>query len=234
MDKLGLAGNVLAAQQHGLGDQVVAQLRVLIITGKIPAGAHLVESQLSANFQVSRGPIRDALAQLEAEGLVESRRRGVFVRGLTTRDIEELYAVREAVELMALRVAATAPESAWDLARDPLVRMHAAAESGDHLGFAHADMAFHDTFYEIGGYRRLRQVWGQYSPTFEVLLELTTAEDVDLGPSYQSHLEIHDQMRAGQLDKALVTLQEHLLGSRSRLLTAVARMSQQSDLEGGR
>lgn len=232
MDEIGaLTGRVLAPRQQILGDQVLEQLRVLIITGQLPAGTHLVEAQLSATFDVSRGPIRDALAQLEAEGLVESRRRGSFVRGLTTKDIDELYAVREAIELMALRGAATAQESSWALARGPLEDMRHAAKAGDHLGFAHADMAFHASFYAIADNSRLRQVWNQYEPTFAVLLELTTAEDIDLGPSYESHVEIHDQMLAGELDKATVSLQEHLLGSRARLVSAFARMTLSGELQ---
>lgn len=220
-----LAGRVLAPRQQILGEQVLEQLRVLIITGQLSAGTHLVEAQLSATFDVSRGPIRDALAQLEAEGLVESRRRGVFVRGLTTKDIDELYAVREAIEVMALRGASQAPAGAFAAAEGPLRDMRAASAAGDHLAFAHADMAFHASFYAIADNSRLRQVWSQYEPTFAVLLELTTAEDIDLGPSYESHVDIHDQMRAGELDKATVSLQEHLLGSRARLTSAFARMT---------
>jgi len=220
-----LAGRVLAPRQQVLGEQVLEQLRVLIVTGKLPAGTHLVEAQLSATFQVSRGPIRDALAQLESEGLVESRRRGVFVRGLTTKDIDELYSLREAIEVQALRVAALSPSAPWDLAQPSLDDMRVAAASGDHLAFAHADMAFHASFYDVADHSRLRQIWSQYAPTFGVLLEMTTAEDIDLGPSYESHVEIHAQMRAGELDRATVSLQEHLLGSRSRLMTAFARLT---------
>ncbi len=220
-----LTGGVLAPRQQILGEQVLEQLRVLIITGKLPAGTHLVEAQLSATFQVSRGPIRDALSQLEAEGLVESRRRGSFVRGLTTRDIDELYSVREAIELQALRVASHMPVESWELAQPSLDEMREASAVGDHLRFAQADMAFHASFYDVAGHTRLRQIWSQYAPTFAVLLELTTAEDIDLGPSYESHVEIHEQMRLGELDRATVSLQEHLLGSRSRLVSAFARMT---------
>ncbi|GAA2239178.1 GntR family transcriptional regulator [Herbiconiux moechotypicola] len=218
-----LAGSIIAPRAKVLGDQVLEQLRVLIITGKLPVGTHLVESQLSTTFDVSRGPIRDALAQLEIEGLVENRRRGVFVRGLTTHDIDELYTVREAIEVAALRLTATAPRESWDLALAPLAAMHAAAAERDHLTFAHADMAFHASFYAIADHRRLQRVWQQYEPTFAVLLELTTAEDIDLGPSYESHVEIHRQALDGEIDKATVSLQEHLLGSRSRLVSAFAR-----------
>lgn len=226
-----LAASVLTPRQQVLGEQVLEQLRVLIITGQLSAGTHLVEAQLSTTFQVSRGPIRDALAQLESEGLVESRRRGSFVRGLTTKDIDELYSLREAIEMQALRVSALLPDAPWQLAEPSLDEMRAAAAAGDHLAFAHADMAFHATFYDIADHSRLRKIWSQYAPTFGVLLEMTTAEDLDLGPSFESHVEIHEQMRAGELEKATVSLQEHLLGSRSRLMSAFARLTLADSLE---
>lgn len=230
MRDLNLNSTVVAPQASVLGKQVVDQMRVLIITGEIPAGTHLVEHQLSSMFDVSRGPIRDALSTLEAEGLVENRRRGSFVVGLTARDIDELYSVREAMEVAALKVAANAPREAWQQSLGPLEAMRMAAETGDHLEFAHADMAFHASFYSIADHRRLQRIWQQYEPTFSVLLELTTAEDIDLGPSYQSHVEIHNQMMSGQLSEATTCLQEHLLGSRTRLVKAFARLSTEGSL----
>lgn len=226
------AGQVLPPRQQGLGDQVLEQLRVLIVTGRLAPGTHLVEAQLSTTFDVSRGPIRDALAQLENEGLVEARRRGVFVRGLTAHDIDELYAVREAIETMALRHATQAGPAAWGAAEAPLHAMEEAAASGDHLVFAHADMAFHASFYAIANQSRLQRIWQQYEPTFGVLLEMTTAEDIDLGPSYQSHVDIHRLALEGDLDGATLTLREHLVGSRSRLISAYARMTLANGLEG--
>ena len=65
-----------------------------------------------------------------------------------------------------------------------------------------------------------------------MLLELTTAEDVDLGPSYESHVEIYQQMISGEIETASTSLQEHLLGSRSRLVSAYARMTLGDDIEG--
>jgi len=207
-----------------LGQQVLEQLRVLIITGELRPGTHLVESQLSATFDVSRGPVRDALAQLEAEGLVESRRRGSFVVGLEEHDISELYSLRQSLELLAMREATARADADWSLATTALERMREAANEGDYPEFARADLDFHSTFYTIAGHRRLAKVWQQYEPTFAVLLTLTTAEDVDLHPSFDSHAEILTQLQHGQIDEAATTLDEHLLGSRTRLTAAHRRL----------
>jgi GntR family transcriptional regulator of gluconate operon len=223
------ASDLAIPQATELGQKVLEQLRVLIITGQLAPGTHLVEAQLSASFAVSRGPVRDALSQLEAEGLVEARRRGVFVIGLTSRDIDELYSLREGMELLAIGETLRHDHSTeWHIAESPLSQMKLAAEQGDYASFARADLNFHGSFYDIAGHRRLQKMWQQYEPTFAVLLTLTTAEDVDLLPSYESHVEIHNHMKLGDLDKATVALREHLLGSRNRLVSAHARLTKEA------
>src|SRR5699024_7196726 len=114
-----------------LGQQVVDQLRRLIITRQLPTGTHLVEAQLSANFAVSRGPVRDALRQLETEGLVESRRRGSFVIGLGVDDLEELYGLRQLLEAEAVRLFVRRPEEQLSGAQGAREQMEQAAQEGD-------------------------------------------------------------------------------------------------------
>lgn len=207
-----------------LGTHVTAQLRRLIIEGELAPQTHLVESQLSETFDVSRGPIRDALRQLEAEGLVQSRRRGVFVVGLSTDDIEELYSLREVLELKALQLVQAAESVQWKLLETQIEAMRAAAEVNDRRTFAEADLAFHSAFYTLSGHGRLQSIWRQYEPTFAVMLSMTNAEDRDLGPTFTDHVELYNLARSGAPDTAAQTLREHLDGSRQRLLRAYHRL----------
>ncbi|WP_226925027.1 GntR family transcriptional regulator [Georgenia thermotolerans] len=205
-----------------LGRHVVDHLRRLIITGQLAAGTHLVESQLSETFDVSRGPVRDALRQLEAEGLVESRRRGVFVIGLTVDDIEELYVLRHLLEAEAVRQCMRRGGDLLEL--DAIVlTMGEAAREGDAAAFAEADLEFHSAFYALAGHRRLEKVWQQYRPTFADMLSVTNAEDRDLAPIHRDHLDLLARVRAGDQPGALSLLREHIDGSRERMLTAYAR-----------
>lgn len=205
-----------------LGQHVVDHLRRLIITGELQAGTHLVESQLSESFDVSRGPVRDALRQLETEGLVESRRRGVFVIGLTGEDIEELYVLRQALEAEAVRLCMEAG-SPLPEAHSALQRMSVAAERSDPAAFAEADLAFHSAFYVHSGHRRLGSVWQQYRPTFAGMLSVTNAEDRELTPTYRNHVELLDLIVAGDHAAVVPALREHIDGSRTRMLTAYTR-----------
>jgi GntR family transcriptional regulator of gluconate operon len=206
-----------------LGQRVVDHLRRLIIGGKLPAGTHLVESRLSARFDVSRGPVRDALRQLEVEGLVESRRRGVFVIGVTVDDIEELYSLRQLIEAEAIALCVRRGTGDAATLAQALTRMGDAAEAGDSDAFAEADLDFHTAFYDASGHRRLAALWQQYRPTFAAMLALTNAEDRDLKPTFQDHVQLHRLISAGDLEGAQALLQEHIDGSRRRLLAAYSR-----------
>jgi GntR family transcriptional regulator of gluconate operon len=215
-------------EQTALGTHVAHQLRYAVITGQLAAGQRLVEHVLAEQFNVSRGPIRDALRELAQEGLLESRQRGYFVAGLHEDDIQELYELRESLESLALRrTAARAGAADWESLERALSGMRDAADRHDAAEFAVADLAFHSQFYELSGHRRLLSVWEHYLPTFTVLLAVTTAEDADLHPSVQSHVEILRLLRAGDIPLALTELSEHLLGASNRLRAAHQRIRQQ-------
>jgi DNA-binding GntR family transcriptional regulator len=88
---------------------VVGRLRADILARRIAPGARLIEGELTARFSVSRGPVREALRRLSAEGLIEHRpNRGAVVRRLDLREIRELFEIRVEMEALAARLAATA------------------------------------------------------------------------------------------------------------------------------
>lgn len=220
-------GRTVAAES--LGTQVVDQLRRMIITRQIEPGTHLVEATLSADFQVSRGPIRDALHRLESEGLVQSQRRGVITKELTVHDIDELYALRGLIELHAFTEAmqrgSAQGDAWWEPAESTLTRMGQAAETRDAREFARADLDFHSAVYRLSGQRRIDQVWRQYEPTFAVLLDLTNAQDRDLHPTLEDHQTLLTATRQGDTPTVSTLLTAHMSGSRHRLLRAYQAMT---------
>lgn len=84
-------------------EEVCINIRRAILRGDFKAGDRLVETELASVMGVSRTPVREALRMLENEGLVHRAPRGggVEVRGFSTDDILELYAIREALEVLA-------------------------------------------------------------------------------------------------------------------------------------
>ncbi|MFH8572649.1 GntR family transcriptional regulator [Streptomyces sp. NPDC017993] len=216
---------VRQVRQLPLGERVAHQLRVLIVSGQLDPGTHLVEGALADRFDVSRGPIRDALRLLEAEGLVESRRRGVYVTGLDEDDIDELFTLRESLERLAItRAIDRAGKNETD-ALEPLVTaMMEAADKGDPTAFAQADLEFHSTFYALAGHRRLTAVWEQYRPVFAVILDVTNTQDRDLRPAAEAHADLLRAIRSRDVTEATSLLSSHLLGAGNRLRTTLQQV----------
>ena len=84
---------------RSLAEDAADVLRTQILAGGLPRGAHLVEARIARQFNVSRGPVREAFKLLRAEGLVEEEpRRGTFVVTLSSVDVREIYDLRAALE----------------------------------------------------------------------------------------------------------------------------------------
>ena len=78
-------------------------LKHAIITGEIPAGSRIVETDYAERMHISRTPLREALRKLEQDGLVEYvMRRGVIVRAFTMEDVMEIYTIRNSLEMLTL------------------------------------------------------------------------------------------------------------------------------------
>lgn len=198
---------VTPVSRGSLGDRVAHGLRRLVIGGQLEPGTHLVEGTLASRFQVSRGPIRDALRALEAEGLVESRRRGVYVLGFSADDLDDLYALRDAIEPQALRLAIRrSGADDWASAGDLVQRMRDAAWAPDVDAFAVADLDLHSEIYRLSGSRRLRTVWEQHWPTFAAVFSVTQRPDRDLTTPVDKHARLLESARAGDEERAVSLL----------------------------
>ncbi len=128
-----------------LSQQVYTHLRASILDNTYPPGAALPEEAMAAKFKVSRVPVREALRRLSAEGLVVIKpRQGATVAELTSKQFLDAYQVREALEVLAVRLA-TPRLTQDDLDHlDALQqRMQSAADHGDPSGFFTANAEFH-------------------------------------------------------------------------------------------
>lgn len=88
-----------------LRENIVEEIRLRIVNQELPPGTKIVEMELAKEFQTSRAPIREALRQLENEGLVEYiRNAGCSVKDITIRDAYEIYLMRSNYETMAVKI----------------------------------------------------------------------------------------------------------------------------------
>lgn len=210
-----------------LGAQIANVLRQRIVRGELAPGERITEEALAEEFEVSRGPVRDALTQLSFEKLVRVQRpRGVFVVGLTRDDVDQLYSLRGALEQLALsRAIRVADDARWRAMADAVQRMADAADHADHAAFVEADLDFHSQIYALADHSRLEGAWRQYLPTFSALLEVTINHDDDLHDSAGDHVVLMDVMRSGDAARAAEVLTTHLDGARDRMLSELAQQA---------
>ena len=210
--------------KHTLGDEVVASLRDAILTGRLPPGERLSEEALAKSLNVSRGPIREALDRLEREGLVitQSNRR-TFVARLSRADLEEVYSLRTALELLAVREAVR-HAGADDLAELQAIvdTMAAHVESGiTEQEAAEMDVRFHGTLYRAGKHKRLYESWANLRPQVHILLlsrNVANADFRDLAIS--SHQAIVGAIRDRDERRAVALMQVHLQASYDRVVAS--------------
>lgn len=153
-----------------LRERVYAHLREEILDNRIAPGSVLQEVPLAESLGVSRGPIREALGSLAAEGLVTiTPRRGAVVTTLTKRDFLEAYQVREALEALAVRIAVPRmADRELDALDARIEEMEQCSSRADDTGFFDANAAFHEAFVLASGNTKLIEVYrrlvGQMGP----------------------------------------------------------------------
>jgi len=136
---------------------LLSRLRELVLSDGCAPGTALSEVRLAEHFDVSRTPVREALKQLQVEGLVEIRPKvGTFVRKMTRREIVEMFQVKEVLEGMAARLMAQRghiPE--LDQLGANLDNAASAAKSGDTAAYAALVHEFHETIVRGSDNRKL-------------------------------------------------------------------------------
>ena len=166
-------------EQTPLRVQIADRLRRAIVTAKLRPGAVLVETALAEQMNVSRAPIREAIAILENDGLVETvAYKGKRVKPLTVREVEETWSLRQTFEVMAVR---RILDRAADVAPlwEPCRTMQAAAEAGDREALILADEQFHRTLIELSDHHLLLQSWNALYLRIHQIMALRNRRDRD-------------------------------------------------------
>lgn len=205
-------------KQDSLGIQVAAELRRLIATRKIAPDTVVGEEALAAQFGLSRGPIREAIRTLAAEGLIETSGRRSIIRGLSADDIDELFSLRFVLESAVVEWAMERDRARLvSLLDDSLRDMERAVESGSAEDFADADLQYHSSLYVVAGHRRLQSIWDQYRPGIHLVLLASRSTYSDLQPSIESHYRLRDLISSGGLEAVRADLAEHIDNARNRV-----------------
>lgn len=204
----------------GLGGEVTDRLREDILAGRYKDGDHLTERDLAERFGLSRGPIRDALRQLQGEGLVQLiPRRGARVATLSKTDAAQVIEIRQALEPVAVRflLAHGDPERLAVL-NDILRQMEKAAEDNDWAALVAIDMDFHESIFRLAGSPLLMRTWeGLRVPLLQTFR--MHRQFYESGAHvYQTHRQFFDALASGDLGRAEQAAREHVVDLRDDLL----------------
>lgn len=188
-----------------------------IVRGEIRPGDPLVETELANRLSVSRGPIREALAQLERMGLVEKiPYKGSFVSHLTEDDVRELYTIRTRLEgLAARRIAENVKENAQSVTilDGILDQMRAAAKEHDYTALVELDLQFHRALCVLSEHRLLVQIWETHleiSLKRFLFLKQNRLYTDPIGAA-DLHQPIVDAIRSGDANKAEAAATHHVI-----------------------
>lgn len=182
-----------------LSESLLSKLQRDILTGVFKPGKKLTEQELCARYMVSRTPVREALKQLETDGLVENiLNRGAFVVGMSDRDYEDMFELRKIYEIQAVK---------WAIERISEEEMEKLEETFEFMEFytlrndtdkmLTINTGFHQVIYEASHNRQLKKLLSSY----QTFVKYKNAESIYDDGYLQSVLEEHRAIFKAFVDK---------------------------------
>ena len=198
-------------------------LKHAIITGEIAAGIRIVETEYANKLHISRTPLREALRKLERDGLVEYViRRGVVVRAFTIEDVEEIYTIRNALEMITLpAIIENATPKDIKALKEKLQEMDRMMEENNSERLSMLARTFHDQLTAISGLKRiLRVIQGQdeYIHRFSAM---SIAKDQRRAEAHQEHHRLVEMVENKDLQGLETVMKKHIESSKQSCLSAL-------------
>ncbi|NBJ70007.1 MULTISPECIES: GntR family transcriptional regulator [Clostridia] len=196
------------AFSSSMGERLVTELRMRIISQAIQKETVLSENQLAKEYRVSRSPVREALKVLEKEQLIRLERMGAIVIGISETDIEEIYDIRLMIESFVIqRLLHSENDALLNELNKILEMMKIAIKYKDIDEFSLKDIEFHETIIKSIHHRQIMMVWTHLRPVMECLIILSMryrsqVNDQDFNRILKNHELIIEAL--AQKEKALI------------------------------
>ena len=220
-------------QKPSLSSMVYNDLREAIVHGRLEPGQVLKIGRLAKDFGISHTPVREALAMLEQEGMVNSiPYRGVFVTAPTQAEEELIVPVLECLETLAVKYAIDAiPDSEIDQVANLIKTSWPALESGDSEAHINSNRAFHSLAIDHCGNPVLAKLIRDLHDKRAGFVQVVQ----DIGPrvylvSAKEHLEILEAYRGRDLERACELLIHHTRQPPKRYYKLLAEQASETPL----
>jgi DNA-binding GntR family transcriptional regulator len=195
-----------------LTEAVLEHLRDRIVSGDFELGSSLSERQLAEELNVSKTPVREALAQLRSEGLVTILpQRGAYVFTLSAREVIEICEFRLAIESAALDLAIARNRAALVAEIAAVVdRMGEVRARGDVRAYLALDSAFHAAFFNHCGNKYLRDSYERYGGKIAALRTHLAVKPLHTQLSFEEHQALRDVFADGSRAEIVRILEAHI------------------------
>lgn len=199
-----------------LKEQVVASLRTAILTGEMAPGTTYKMGEIAEQLGASRTPVREALMELESQGLVEiSRSVGFRVTEPSRADLRDMYEIRLMLEVPSMgRIAGTLEESFLQRMWALIDRMEEPIASNDLVGYLLLDKEFHVALIEQTGNKRLTRLVSELRDWQRVPGLTRLARSGQLSKRNEEHRAILKAIEAGDEAAASRLTEQHISLSR--------------------
>lgn len=177
---------------NSLRGRVFHKIKTDILEGRYEVGHELREVTLGEEMGVSRTPVREALRQLELEGLVEIiPNKGAFVQGISSKDVEDIYRIRARLEgLCASMAVECITQEQLDRLEEIILLSHFYEEKSDIDHLFTLDSQFHEVLYESCGSKMLEHLLKDYHQYVQRVRSRSLKRQQRAKKSTQEHAEI--------------------------------------------
>ncbi|MDD3173834.1 MAG: GntR family transcriptional regulator [Herbinix sp.] len=197
---------------YSLRGRVFNKLREDILSGIYHENEELKENTIGLELGVSRTPVREALRQLELEGLVTMiPNKGAYVTGITSKDIHDIYMIRSYLEGLCAKWACEhITEAQIEALEEILYLSDFHASRNHHEQMVELDNKFHELIYEASGSKILYHVLSDFHHYVERIRKITLAMPSRASKSSLEHAAILDAIKKRDGDLAEVLAHEHM------------------------
>ena len=201
--------------KFSLRGRVFNKIREDILSGVYHENEELKENTIGIELGVSRTPVREALRQLELEGLVNIiPNKGAYVTGITTKDIHDIYIIRSYLEGLCARWACEHINEAQIEALDEILYLsefHARREHHEQL--VDLDNKFHELIYEASGSKILDHMLTDFHHYVERIRKITLSRTSRATKSNAEHTAILNAIKERDADRAEELAHEHMMNT---------------------
>lgn len=215
-----------------LRENVAKVIREKILNKELKPGMRIIEQNLSDELEVSRGPIREALRQLEQEGVVEyTRNVGCSVKEITIKDLYEIYLLRSTYEILAVKLCGGQFEQE-DIERMEEVLEHM-KELKNYEEVVMCDNVLHSIFVEKGDFQRIKKVWSDPDYGSIVSCYITGFdEQKTVERQYEFHKKLVEACKTRDVEIICEELRNHYMNSVRYFMEAEGLPEDSFNVEG--